>query len=93
MIDAFFRADAARLGMTVAEYERAFGVRLDGGPAESRTRYHEGVSGGLMDEAGIASALAYERRHVRAHRRRSARVTGMKKPRASWRRRGSGSSG
>lgn len=70
----FFLADAETQGLSLAEYERKYGVILEGfrfpNPAEQRIRRHE-VSGGVMDEADFEFARHKERR--RAQTRRQSR--------------------
>jgi hypothetical protein len=57
----FFRADAKRLGISEAEYERRFGVILrSGGPAAQRIRRNE-VLGGLMHEDDLGRTALGER--------------------------------
>ena len=57
--DEFFRQDAERLGMTLDEYEREFGIRFHNGPSERRQRYHERPAG-LMTDTDLAEAGAME---------------------------------
>jgi hypothetical protein len=70
--DEFFRADAARLGMSISEYERAFGVHFTDGPAENRFRYHEVVAG-LMGSEDIEGAASRERSHTPERNRKRRR--------------------
>jgi hypothetical protein len=70
----FLLADAKRLGLTPAEYEREFHVILHDGdrpsPAAQRIRRHEVLSG-LMTEEDIGIAYANEKRRANARRRRA----------------------
>lgn len=69
--DAFFRADARRLGISTAEYEVRFGVQLTDGPAAQRADHHE-VTAGLVGDSDFALAQRFERKR-RAHHSRSGR--------------------
>ena len=77
--DSFFRSDARRLGVSLAEYERTFDLGVYQGPRESRIEYSE-VPAGLTDEDFSAAALREtivieERLHKQRHgyKRRATR--------------------
>ncbi len=67
----WFLEDAKRLGLTLSEYERRFGVILPPGkfsnPAEARINRHE-VSGGSMTEADFALTTHKEKRRAQTRR-------------------------
>jgi hypothetical protein len=71
-LDAFFREDARRLGMSIADYEREYGVHLSGGPAENRVRYHE-VTAGLMGQADLEGVAHNEREYTPERNRKRRR--------------------
>lgn len=70
--DDFFRADARARGMTVAEYEKAFGIQIAEGPAENRTKYHE-VTAGLMGQDDLSRAATRERHYTPERNRKRRR--------------------
>lgn len=70
--DDFFRQDAERLGMTLDEYEQAFGIRFHNGPSERRQRYHERPAGLLTDE-DLAEAQEREARYTPDRNRKRRR--------------------
>ena len=60
----FFLADAKAQGLSIAEYERKYGVILEGPlppAAQHRIQRHES-QGGLMNEADFARAAHKEKR-------------------------------
>ena len=71
MVDSsldWFLEDAKRQGLSLAEYERRYGIILAEGarpsPAAQRIRRHE-ISGGLMRDGDIAAAAEREERNRR----------------------------
>ena len=70
--DDFFRQDAKLRGMTLAAYEREFGVMVKGGPAEERIAYNE-LRAGVMGDDDLATAAHFERNYIRIEKRRRPR--------------------
>jgi hypothetical protein len=70
--DDFLRADAAARGMTITEYERAFGIMLADGPAENRTKYHE-LTAGALGQDDLSRAADRERRYTPERNRKRRR--------------------
>ena len=56
----------------LAHYEREFGIMFDGGPAESRARYHETLAG-LMGQDDLAAASIREKSYTPERNRKRRR--------------------
>lgn len=73
----WFLADAKAQGLSLAEYERKYGIVLEGfrfpNPAEQRIRRHE-VSGGLMSDEDYRQAEHVEKRRAVARRRTKVEI-------------------
>jgi len=71
--DAFFRADAKRMGISLTEYEHRFNVGIRKGPREGRLEYNEVPVGTTSEDFDIAAFAERKTTPERLHKRRHGR--------------------